>query len=52
MSLEVLFEKEICEKDLKIVLYENFQFEFKGKNHGTGLIELDFHVYYLINYYF
>jgi len=36
-----LFEKEICENNLKIVLYENFLFEFKERNHGTGLIQLD-----------
>ena len=41
MSLEVLFEKPFCQKELKIVFYENFQFEIEGKNHSTGLIELD-----------
>jgi len=29
MSLEVFFEKDLSERDLKILLYENFQFEFK-----------------------
>ena len=41
MSLEILFEKPLCQQELKIVFYENFQFEIKGRNHGTGLIEID-----------
>ncbi len=34
MSLEVIYEEEICKGELKVILYENFQFKFTGRNYG------------------
>ena len=39
--MEIIFEKEFCNRNLKIILYENFEFELRGRNHGIKLLDLD-----------
>ncbi len=41
MSMEIIFEEIICDKYLKIILYENFEFKLKSRNKGISSTDLN-----------